>query len=75
MSVTWDEVRARRLARSFLMMRAEEDRLVDVVSDLGGVHAQVQASAELQLAARVDGITQADVRHALWVGTARWHGR
>ena len=33
---------------------------------VGGVHAQVQASAELQLAARVDGITQQDVRDALW---------
>jgi hypothetical protein len=30
------------------------------------VHAQVQASAEFQLAVRVDGITQADVRDALW---------
>lgn len=37
-----------------------------VVHDLGGVQAQVQTSAELQLAMRVDGITQADVRHALW---------
>ncbi|MFY9577844.1 MAG: winged helix DNA-binding domain-containing protein [Gaiellaceae bacterium] len=65
-SVTWNEVRARRLARSFLTTRAGADRLLDVVSDLGGVHAQVQASAELQLSARVDGITQADVRRALW---------
>jgi hypothetical protein len=31
-----------------------------------GVHAQVQASAELQLAERVDDITQSDVRNALW---------
>jgi DNA glycosylase AlkZ-like len=30
------------------------------------VHAQVQASAELQLAARVEGITRADVQQALW---------
>jgi uncharacterized protein YcaQ len=30
------------------------------------VHAQVQASAELQLATRVDGITQQDIRDALW---------
>jgi hypothetical protein len=30
------------------------------------VHAQVQASAELQLAARIEGITQQDVRDALW---------
>ena len=31
-----------------------------------GIHAQVQASAELQLATRVEGITQQDVRDALW---------
>jgi DNA glycosylase AlkZ-like len=36
------------------------------VRQVGGVHAQVQASAELQLAARVDGLTQQDVRDALW---------
>jgi hypothetical protein len=65
-SASWSEVRARRLARSSLSERAADERLVDVVHDLGGVHAQVQASAELQLAVRVDGITQADVREALW---------
>jgi hypothetical protein len=36
------------------------------VRELGGVHAQVHASAELQLAARIDGLTQQDVRAALW---------
>jgi hypothetical protein len=36
------------------------------VRAVGGVHAQVQVSAELQLAARVDGITQQNVRDALW---------
>jgi len=41
-------------------------QLVEVAGDLCGVHAQVQASAELQLAVRVDGIRQADVRAALW---------
>jgi len=65
-SATWDQVRARRLARCFLADRVGADRLVDVAHDLGGVHAQVQASAELQLAARVEGITQADIREALW---------
>src|SRR5918999_1593026 len=65
-SATWQEVRARRLARSALAERAGVDRLVEIARDLGGVHAQVQASAELQLAVRVDGITQADVRDALW---------
>ena len=65
-SVSWDEVRARRLARCFLTDRAGAERLVDVTRDLGGVHAQVQASAELQLAARIEGITAGDVRDALW---------
>jgi Winged helix DNA-binding domain len=36
------------------------------VHETGGIHAQIQASAELQLAMRVEGITQADVRDALW---------
>jgi winged helix DNA-binding protein len=65
-SATWDEVFAHRLARSALAPRAPASRLVDVVRDVGGVHAQVQASAELQLASRLDGLTQADVRDALW---------
>jgi hypothetical protein len=40
--------------------------LVEAVHDVCGVHAQVQASAELQLAARIEGIAQQDVRDALW---------
>src|SRR5438132_4464089 len=63
-SLNWDAVRARRLARSSLTKRSTD--LVDVARAVGGIHAQVQASAELQLAARVDGITQQDVRDALW---------
>jgi hypothetical protein len=59
-------VRARRLARSSLTERSSD--LVEVTRAVGGIHAQVQASAELQLAARVDGITQQDVRDALWRG-------
>jgi len=65
-SLTWDEVRSRRLARSHLSERAPAERLVEVARDVCGIHAQVMGSAELQLAARVDGITQADVRDALW---------
>jgi hypothetical protein len=63
---TWDAVRVRRLARSFLTRRASPDRLLEVVHDVGGVHAQVQASAELQLSTRVSGIRQQDIRDALW---------
>jgi hypothetical protein len=64
--VGWDEVRARRVARSSLDERAGADRLVEVAGALCGVHAQVQASAELQLAARLEGVVQADIRTALW---------
>lgn len=52
--------------RSGLRERLGADQLVEIAHSLGGVHAQVQVSAELQLGARVDGITRADVREALW---------
>jgi hypothetical protein len=64
--VGWDQVLARRLARSSLSERAPRDRLVEVVGAVCGMHAQVQTSAELQLAARVEEIEQTDVRAALW---------
>jgi hypothetical protein len=65
-ALSWDDVRSRRLAASHLHERAPAERLVQVVRDVGGIHAQVMGSAELQLAARVEGITQEDVRAALW---------
>jgi Winged helix DNA-binding domain len=64
--VSWQQVCARRLERSFLAERAKRGAVVDVTRSVCGVHAQVQASAEQQLAARVDGLQQADVRAALW---------
>ena len=62
--VTWTQVRARRLERHSLV--TPSNALVDVVRATCGIHAQVQASAELQLASRVREITQQDVRVALW---------
>jgi hypothetical protein len=62
--IRWADVVVRRLERSSLTPRA--DSLVHVGSQLGGVQAQLQSSAELQLAARVDGVAQQDVRAALW---------
>lgn len=64
--LSWDTIRASRWARSHLAERAPAPALVDVVRDVCGIHAQVMGSAELQLAARVEGIVQADVREALW---------
>ena len=39
---------------------------MEVAHDTCGIHAQVQAAAELSLGARVEGIVQQDVRDALW---------
>ena len=65
-SLTWDQVRARRQSRHHLDRRVPKARLLDVVRDVSGIHAQVQSSAELQLWARVDGISRDDVQDALW---------
>lgn len=63
-SATWADVRARRLERCGLTARFAD--VSDAARAVCGVHAQVQASADLQLAARVDGIARDDVRSALW---------
>ena len=66
LEVGWDDVRARRLTRSSLTRRAPSEDLVELTGALCGVHAQVQASAELQLSTRLEELVQVDVRSALW---------
>jgi hypothetical protein len=46
--------------------RATADQILDVVHDTCGIHAQVTVAAELSLCARVEAITQQDVRDSLW---------
>jgi hypothetical protein len=46
--------------------RAGPEGVVEVAHNTCGIHAQVQAAAELSLNARVDGIVHQDVRDALW---------
>jgi hypothetical protein len=65
-SVTWAQVLALRLERQHLASRVAPERLVDVVAEMVGIHAQVMSSAELQIAARLDGLRPADIRDALW---------
>jgi hypothetical protein len=64
--MTWDEVRARRLARHHLTKPAPRTKLVEAVRDAGGIHAQVLSAAELSLSARVRGLTKPHVEAALW---------
>jgi hypothetical protein len=65
-TLTWDQVRARRLARSHLLAPAPRERLVDVVGEVCGIQAQIMGAAELAVGARVGGVTQQDVREELW---------
>ena len=64
--LTWGQVRGWRLRRQHLVERAPATRLLEVVAEVCGIHAQVTSAAELQVAARVDGVTPEDVRAALW---------
>jgi hypothetical protein len=65
-TLTWEAVRARRLSGHHLDRRAPRKRLLEVVGDTCGIHAQVYSSAELQLWARVNGVSREDIREALW---------
>src|SRR4051812_9000051 len=64
--LSWRAVLAGRLTRQHLTTRASADQTHDVVSRLCGLHAQVMSSAELTLAARVDGLSPDAVATALW---------
>ena len=66
LSTTWQHVLTLRLARQHLLQRTTPGGLVDVVGRMVGLHAQVMSSAELQAAARIDGLRPSDVRDALW---------
>ncbi|HEX6700317.1 MAG TPA: winged helix DNA-binding domain-containing protein [Gaiellaceae bacterium] len=66
LSMTWEQVRARRLARAHLLAPAKGRALVDVVSDVCGVQAQVMRAAEIAIAVRVADVTQEDVHRELW---------
>lgn len=62
----WAQVMAWRSARHHLDERVPAKAMLDVVADIAGLHAQVMSSAELTLAARVEGVAPDDVRRALW---------
>jgi hypothetical protein len=63
--LTWPQVCARRLARHGLATPLPGTP-ADVAAAVAGVHAQVLSAAELAIGLRLDGVTRADVRHALW---------
>src|SRR5439155_9927108 len=66
LSMTWQQVWARRLARHFLLKRAPYEGLVRTVGAVCGIQAQVMPAAELSVGIRVDGVRRNDVQAALW---------
>jgi DNA glycosylase AlkZ-like len=63
--VSAERTLAFRLRRHHLARKAPAGSLVEVTRDICGVHAQLAASAELALWARVEGLARDDVRQAL----------
>ncbi|WP_433263506.1 winged helix DNA-binding domain-containing protein [Actinosynnema sp. CS-041913] len=66
MNVTWRQVAAWRVRAHSLDVRRPAEDALDVVSELCGLHAQLMASAEATLHARVDGLPPDFVAKALW---------
>ena len=64
--LNWEQVTAWRLQQHYLLHRAGHKQMLSVVSRLGGVHAQLMSAAELQLWARVESLSPAEVQNALW---------
>ena len=74
MTVDWQQVSARRLARAGLAAAATGPRAgpragpepAATVAAMAGAHAQIMSAAELSVALRIPGATATDVRDALW---------
>jgi hypothetical protein len=64
--MSWAEVSGRRLARQGLAVPSPDAGPADVVAAMCGTHAQVLSAAELSLGLRLTGLTQTDIRAALW---------
>jgi len=65
-ALSWQQVMAWRTTRHHLDERAPAKRAAEVVTTIGGLHAQVFSSAELSLWNRIDGVAAGDLARALW---------
>jgi hypothetical protein len=64
-SLSWKQVTSWRVAQGHLVRRVSGARLVPVVSEMCGAHAQIMSSVPLALAARVSRLRQARVDAAI----------
>lgn len=65
-TLTWPQVLAWRLKRQHLGERVPRASMLEMVSDICGLHAQVLSAAKLAVWARVADATPEDVAAALW---------
>lgn len=65
-SLNWPQVNTWRLSQHHLLERAERRQMLQVVTDICGLHAQLMSAAELSVWARGDGLSPSDVQDALW---------
>ncbi|MEV0618972.1 winged helix DNA-binding domain-containing protein [Nonomuraea sp. NPDC050404] len=64
--LSWPQVSARRLERAGLAGEPKGGGPEEMAAAMVGVHAQVMSAAEASIGLRLDGITRAHVREALW---------
>lgn len=64
--LSWRQVMAWRVQRHHLDERVPKRKALDVVGEIGCLHAQLMSSAELALWARVDKLKRNDVEKWLW---------
>ncbi|SEG99814.1 Winged helix DNA-binding domain-containing protein [Nonomuraea solani] len=63
--LSWPQVSARRLERAGLLV-PKPGTPAGIVAAMCGAHAQVMSAAEVSIGLRLDGVTRAHVREALW---------
>lgn len=65
-ALKWQQVHTWRLVQHGLAPRLDREDLHKIVTQTGGIQAQVMSAAELALFTRVKGLSPEDVRSALW---------
>lgn len=65
-SLTWEQITWWRLRQQHLLEPTTPENMLSLISHMIAIQAQVLSAAELQIGTRVQGLTAADVRKALW---------
>jgi Winged helix DNA-binding domain len=64
--LSWRRVMAWRVQQHRLDERVPKRRALQVVAEIGGLHAQLMSSAELSMWTRIEGLKRDDVQKWLW---------